>query len=75
MTVMAVDGFADDLPLRQVELLGDFGALIDRRLRHADRELRVLRRPFAAQARWWPASLPPYLSRAHAASLRSDRSC
>ena len=43
MTVMAVDGFADDLPLRQVELLGDFGALIDRHLWHADRELRVLR--------------------------------
>jgi hypothetical protein len=42
MPVIASDGFANDLPLRHIELLGDLGALVDRQLRHADGELRVL---------------------------------
>jgi hypothetical protein len=42
MAVVACDGFVDDLPLRQIELLGDLGALVDRQLRNADGELRVL---------------------------------
>jgi hypothetical protein len=42
MAVVECDGFVDDLPLRQVEFLGDLGAAINRHLRDADGELRVL---------------------------------